>query len=46
MFNKQKCCEACIGSEKRLRAYKQIRDEVMEELLKGSNNFPELNIFN
>lgn len=45
MFNRQKCCEACIQSEKRLPAYKQVRDEVIEELLKGSNNFPELNIF-
>ena len=45
MFNKQMCCEVCIQTEKRLRPYPQIFDEVVEELLKGSYNFPELNIF-
>ena len=45
MFNNQKCCKACIMSEKRLRIYDQVRNEVIEELFKGTNKFPDYNIF-
>ena len=45
MLNKQRCCETCIQTEKELEHYDRVRDTVMEELLKGTNKFPELNIF-
>ncbi len=45
MLNKQMCCKVCIKTEKRLRVYQPMMDEVVAELFKGSNNFPELNIF-
>lgn len=43
MLNRQKCCESCIQAEKKLSNYNQVRDEVMEQLFKGTYKFPELN---
>ena len=45
MFSKQMCCEDCIRFEKGLPNYDQVRDEVIQQIFKGTYKFPEINMY-
>jgi len=45
MFNNQRCCPTCIEAEKRLSSYDKVRDEVLNQMLKGTYKFPDINIY-